>query len=92
MLIEKNYWKEQKDNMSKLGLQEAIRNNQQQDYTGLINLYNRLDSEQRIEFKNKLEGLIKQPILTQQIKEYLTNLSEENYERMFVYTQLLLMS
>jgi hypothetical protein len=80
--------------MSKLEQQENIGNIQQirWDYTELINLYNRLDSEQRVEFKHKLESLIKQPVLTQQIKEHLTNLSEENYERMFVYTQLLLMS
>jgi hypothetical protein len=62
------------------------------DYQKLIMLYNRLDSTQRVEFRNELESLIKQPILPQRIEEYLFSLSQEHYERMFAYTQLLLFS
>ena len=80
--------------MSKLSTQENINNRLpiKQDYAELIRLYNRLDNAQRVEFQHKLESLLEKSILTPQIEEYSLTLSQEHYERMFAYTQLLLMS
>lgn len=64
----------------------------QQNYAELVGFYNRLDKGQKIEFHHKLEKLIKQPILPQKVEEYLHSLNQENYERMLVYTKLILMS
>jgi hypothetical protein len=64
----------------------------QQNWTELVSLYNRLDSEQRVEFRNKLTQLINQPVLPQQIETCLANLSGEKLERMLIYTKLLLIS
>lgn len=66
--------------------------NQQQNYAELVSFYNRLDQEQKIEFHHKLEKLIKQPILPQRIEKYLQTLNSENYQRMLIYTKLLLIS
>ena len=80
--------------MSKLSTQENINNRLpiKQDYAELIRLYNRLDNAQRVEFQHKLASLLEKSILPPQIEEYLLTLSQEHYERMFVYTQLLLLS
>jgi len=79
--------------MSKSTTQENINNRPpiKQDYAELIRLYNRLDNAQRVEFQHKLESLLEKSILPPQIEEYLLALGQEHYERMFVYTQLLLM-
>lgn len=71
-------------------LNESIRN--QQNYAELVSFYNRLDQEQKVEFRHKLEKLINQPVLPQRIEEYLHSLSSEGYERMLIYTKLLLVS
>jgi len=62
------------------------------NWTELVALYNRLDYEQRVEFRNKLAKLIQQPVLPQQIESYLTNLSGDDLERMLICTRLLLLS
>jgi len=71
---------------------EQAENRQKLNWTELVALYNRLDHEQRVEFRNKLTKLIKQPIFPQQIESYLSNLSGDELERMLVYTKLLLLS
>ena len=71
---------------------EQAENKQQLNWTELVALYNRLDHEQRVEFRNKLTKLIKQPILPQQIESYLANLNGDDLERMLIYTKLLLLS
>jgi hypothetical protein len=80
--------------MSRLEIQEKELNEikSQQNYAELVGFYNRLDREQKIEFRHKLEKLIKQPVLPQRIENYLHSLSQESYERMLIYTKLLLMS
>ena len=81
--------------MPKLAIQEKILNkgiHNQQNYAELVSFYNRLDQEQRIEFRHKLEKLINQPVLPQRIEEHLHFLSSESYERMLIYTKLLLVS
>jgi replicative DNA helicase len=76
--------------MSKL---EQLDNQQlKSDWMELVALYNRLDHEQRAEFRNKLAKLNKQPVLAQQIENCLANLSEDDLERMLIYTKLLLVS
>ena len=72
------------------GLNESVKN--QQNYAELVGFYNRLDQKQKIEFHHKLEKLIKQPVLPQRIENFLHSLNQESYERMLVYTKLLLMS
>lgn len=80
--------------MSNSQLRENFKPNQasQPDYLELVMLYNRLDSLQKVEFKNELEKLIKQPVLPQRIEEYLFSLNSEQYDWMLVYTQLLLLT
>jgi len=63
-----------------------------QSWTELVALYNRLDAEQRAEFRNKLTSLTHQPVLPQQIETCLANLKGEELERMLIYTKLLLLS
>lgn len=71
---------------------EQTENKQQLNWTELAALYNRLDYEQRAEFRNKLTKLIRQPVLPQQIESCLVNLGRDDLERMLVYTKLLLLS
>ena len=94
-MTEKNYLKYLNKIMPKLAtpeknLNENIQN--QQNYAELVSFYNRLDQEQKVEFRHKLEKLIKQPVLPQRIEEHLHSLSSEGYERMLIYTKLLLVS
>ncbi|CFW92773.1 protein of unknown function [endosymbiont DhMRE of Dentiscutata heterogama] len=42
--------------------------NHAQNYAELVSFYNRLDQEQKVEFRHKLEKLIKQPVLPQRMK------------------------
>ena len=58
----------------------------------LIKLYNRLDNQQRTEFQLRLSQVINKPLLSPQVEEYLISLNADNYDRMFAYTQLLLIS
>jgi len=80
--------------MSRLGIQEKELNEikNQQNYAELVGFYNRLNWEQKIEFHHKLEKLIKHPVLPQKVEKYLYSLNQESYERMLIYTKLLLMS
>jgi hypothetical protein len=68
--------------MSNSQLRENFKPNQetQPDCLELVMLYNRLDNLQKVEFKNELEKLIKQPVLPQRIEEYLFSLSSEQYD------------
>jgi len=95
LIFASEYFKKFKEIMPKLAtpeknLNESIHN--QQNYAELVSFYNRLDQEQRVEFRHKLEKLINQPILPQRIEEHLHSLSSEGYERMLIYTKLLLVS
>jgi hypothetical protein len=58
----------------------------------LIKLYNRLDNQQKTEFQLRLSQVIDKPVLSPQLEEYLISLNADNYDRMFAYTQLLLIS
>jgi hypothetical protein len=76
---------------------ETIRKNQSErlssrrlDCAELITLYNRLDNQQKIEFQQRLTQIIKKPILPQQVEDYLFSLNAESYDRILVYTKLLL--
>ena len=80
--------------MPKLGTIEKNQNerlnNRKSDYAELITLYNRLDNQQKTEFQQRLTQIIKKPILPQQVEDYLFSLDTENYDRILVYTKLLL--
>ena len=65
---------------------------QRQEHAALIKLYNRLDNQQRTEFQLRLSQVINKPLLTPQVENYLISLNADNYDRMFAYTQLLLIS
>ena len=80
--------------MSRLGIQAKELNEikNQQNYAELVGFYNRLDREQKIGFHHKLEKLINKPVLPQRIEEHLHALNQEGYERMIIYTKLLLFS
>ena len=76
---------------------ETIRKNQSErlssrrlDCAELIILYNHLDNQQKIEFQQRLTQIIKKPILPQQVEDYLFSLNAESYDRILVYTKLLL--
>jgi len=60
------------------------------DYAELITLYNRLDNQQKTEFQQRLTQIIKKPVLPQQVEDYLFSLNAESYDRILVYTKLLL--
>ncbi|CAG8788462.1 5661_t:CDS:2, partial [Racocetra persica] len=79
--------------MSRLATLEKNLNrdiNQRQNYAELVSFYNRLDQEQKVEFRHKLEKIIKQPVLPQRIEKYLHSLNQKGYERMLIYVKLLL--
>jgi hypothetical protein len=65
---------------------------QRQEHAELIKLYNRLDNQQKTEFKQRLSQVINKPVLSPQVEDYLISLNPDNYDRMFVYTKLLLIS
>jgi hypothetical protein len=65
---------------------------QRQEHAELIKLYNRLDNQQNTEFKQRLSQVINKPVLSPQVEDYLISLNADNYDRMFVYTKLLLIS
>ena len=58
----------------------------------LIKLYNRLDNQQRTEFQLRLSQVINKPVISPQVEDCLISLNTDNYDRMFAYTQLLLIS
>lgn len=65
---------------------------QRQEYASLIKLYNRLDNQQKTEFQLRLSQVINKPLLSPQVENYLISLTADNYDRLFAYTQLLLIS
>jgi len=76
---------------------ETLENNtkyqkQRQEHAELIQLYNRLDNQQKTEFQLRLSQVINKPVLLAQIEDFLISLNANDYDRMFVYTQLLLIS
>jgi hypothetical protein len=58
----------------------------------LIKLFNRLDNQQKTEFQLRLSQVINKPLLSPQVEDCLISLNADNYDRMFVYTKLLLIS
>lgn len=76
---------------------ETLENNakyqrQRQEHAELIQLFNRLDNQQKTEFQLRLSQIINKPVLLAQIEDFLISLNANDYDRMFVYTQLLLIS
>jgi hypothetical protein len=76
---------------------ETLENNakyqkQLQEHAEIIKLYNRLDNQQKTEFQLRLSQVINKPVLSTQIENCLISLNADNYDRMFAYTQLLLIS
>ena len=61
-------------------------------YYELITFYNKLDSQQREEFRHYLEKLTRKNIITSQVESYLTGLSQDNYSELIVQTKLMLIS
>ena len=77
-------------NMS--NLETATNAKQQQSYTELVELYNKLDKQQREKFQQRLEKIIQKPVFPSQIERCLVNLNEENYDELYVYTRIILLS
>ena len=73
-------------------LETATNAKQQQSYTELVELYNKLDKQQREKFQQRLEKIIQKPVFPSQIERCLVNLNEENYDELYVYTRILLLS
>ena len=63
-----------------------------QEHAEIIKLYNRLDNQQRTEFQLRLSQVINKPIISPQVEDCLISLNADGYDRMFAYTQLLLIS
>lgn len=61
-------------------------------YYELITFYNKLDSQQREEFRHYLEKLTRKNIIASQVESYLTGLSQDNYNELIVQTKLMLIS
>jgi len=73
-------------------LETATNAKQQQSYTELVELYNKLDKQQREKFQQRLEKIIQKPVFPSQIERCLVNLNEENYDELYVYTRIILLS
>jgi len=67
-------------------------NKQQENYCELITFYNKLDKQQKEEFRHYLEQMKKKNILSSQIEENLLDLSQDNYAELIVQAKLLLVS
>ena len=83
--------------MSKLETLKSLESNvkyqrRRQEHAELIQLYNRLDNQQKTEFQLRLSQIINKPVLLVQVEDFLISLNANDYDRMFVYAQLLLIS
>ena len=73
-------------------LETTINTKHQQNYAELVELYNKLDQSQREKFQQRLEKIIQKPVFPSQIEGLLVNLKAENYDELYVYTRILLLS
>jgi hypothetical protein len=73
-------------------LETTINAKQKQSYTELVELYNKLDKPQREKFQQRLEKIIQKPVFPSQMERLLINLNEDNYDELYVYTRILLLS
>ena len=78
------------NNMS--NLETTINTKHQQNYAELVELYNKLDQSRREKFQQRLEKIIQKPVFPSQIERILVNLKAENYDELYVYTRVLLLS
>jgi len=61
-------------------------------YYELITFYNKLDKQQREEFRHYLEQMKGEKIILSRITDYLVDLSQDNYAKLIVHAKLLLIS
>lgn len=78
------------NNMS--NLETTISAKPKQNYTELVELYNKLDQPQREKFQQRLEKITHKLVFPSQVEKFLANLKEENYDELYVYTRILLLS
>ncbi len=72
---------------------ETITNaKQQQNYAELVEIYNKLDQQQKEKFQQRLAKIIQKPVFSSQLETYLLNLTADNYDELYVYTRILLLS
>ena len=71
---------------------KKIKSIKEENYYELVNLYNSLDSQQRGEFCQRLEKVVKKPVFPQQIEKCLSDLTSDNRDELSVYAKLLLVS
>ena len=72
---------------------ETITNaKQQQNYAELVEIYNKLDQQQKEKFQQRLAKIIEKPVFSSQLETYLLNLTADNYDELYVYTRILLLS
>lgn len=62
------------------------------NYYELITFYNKLDNQQREEFRHYLEKMIGKNIIASQVEGYLTDLSQDNCNELIVQAKLMLIS
>lgn len=73
-------------------LETTINSKQSQNYAELVELYNKLDRSQREKFQQRLEKIIQKPVFPSQLERTLINLNEKNYDELYVYIKVLLLS
>ena len=67
-------------------------NNKLTSYYELITFYNKLDKQQKEEFRHYLEKVRREKIVPSQVENYLQGLSQDNYVELIVQAKLLLIS
>src|SRR6185437_12880846 len=79
-------------NMPRLATRNQKENNKLTSYYELITFYNKLDKQQKEEFRHYLEKVRREKIVPSQVENYLQGLSQDNYAELIVQAKLLLIS
>jgi len=78
--------------MPRLATRNQKENNKLTSYYELITFYNKLDKQQKEEFRHYLEKVRREKIVPSQVENYLQGLSQDNYAELIVQAKLLLIS
>ena len=78
--------------MPRLATRNHKENNKLVGYCELITFYNKLDKQQKEEFRHYLEKMKGEKIVLSQVENYLEGLSQDNYAELIVQAKLLLIS
>lgn len=78
--------------MPRLAIRNQKESNKLNSYYELITFYNKLDKQQKEEFRHYLERMRGEKIVLSQVENYLDGLGQDNYAELIVQAKLLLIS